>query len=74
MPPELRVRQPGGGLPAAVRDSAVRAGRRSRRPDPALLARVRDALLTLPDSARGPHYYAIPGDCLAFPRASRETP
>jgi hypothetical protein len=74
MAADLGVRQPGDGLPRAVRDAAVRAGRRRGPLDPELLARVRDALSRLPDSARGQHYYKIPGDCLASPHPSRETP
>jgi hypothetical protein len=69
---DLQARQPGSGLPAAVRDAAVRAGRRSRPLDPLLLQRVRDALARLPDSAVGRHYIAVPGDCLAFPRQLEE--
>jgi hypothetical protein len=74
MPPDLSIRQPGNGLPAGVRRSAVLAGRRSTRIDPALLARVHDALLRLPDSALSKHYYEIPGECLALPRTPQETP
>jgi hypothetical protein len=74
MQPDLRVRQPGGGLPEAVRESAVRAGRRSPQSDLALLARVHDALLRLPDSALGQHYYQVPGDRLAFPSGSQDAP
>jgi len=70
MRPDLYVRQPGRGLPAEVREAAVRAGRRSPKADLALLARVHDALLRLPDSALGQHYYQVPGDCLAFPSGS----
>ena len=71
MGPELQARQPGSGLPAAVRDATVRAGR-SRPLDLVLLARLRDALARLPDGALGRHYIEVPGDCLAFPRESRE--
>ena len=74
MRPDLGVRQPGGGLPEAVRESAVRAGRRSQKADLALLARVHDALLRLPDSALGRHYYRVPGDCLAFPSGPGDVP
>jgi hypothetical protein len=74
VPPDLRVRQPGGGLPAAVRESAIQAGRRSPKADLALLARVHDALLRLPDSALGQHYYQVPGDCLAFPSGPGDMP
>jgi hypothetical protein len=56
-----------------VRDAAARAGRRRRPVNPLLLARVRDALLRLPDSALNKHYIEIPGDPLAFPREFRET-
>ncbi len=72
MAPDIHPRQPGGGLPEAVRDGAVRAGRRRRLVDPVLLARVREALLRLPDSARGNYYYEIPGDCLASPRGPEQ--
>ena len=69
-PPRLPPRQPGPGVPGAVLAAATRAGRRGRRPvDLALLARVRDALMRLPDSAITRHYLKVPGDCLAFPRA-----
>jgi hypothetical protein len=74
VPADLRVRQPGGDLPSAVRNAAVRAGRRSTRPDPALLLRVRDALLRLPDNALNQHYCPIPGDCLASARTPWEAP
>jgi hypothetical protein len=69
----LSPRQPGGGLPAAVRDAAVQAGGRSPRADLALLTRVHDALLRLPESALGQLYFEIPGDCLAFPRGPQES-
>ena len=74
MPPDLYVRQPGRGLPAEVREAAVQAGRRSARADLALLARVHDALVRLPDSALGHHYYQVPGDCLAFPSGLQDQP
>jgi hypothetical protein len=48
------------------RDSAGRAGRRSRPPDPDLLARVRDAPIRLPDSALARPFIQIPGECLSF--------
>ena len=35
-----------------------------------VLRRMRDALVRLPDSALGQHYFEIPGDCLASPRTS----
>ncbi len=51
--------------------AAVQVGRRGRRPaDLALLQRVRDALVRLPDSAVTRHYIKVPGDCLASPRAA----
>jgi hypothetical protein len=70
--PDRQARQPGSGLPAAVRDAAVRAGRRRREADLLVLQRVRDALARLPDSAVGRHYTAVPGDCLAVPRQPQE--
>jgi hypothetical protein len=73
MLPELGRRQPGGGLPRAVRDAAVQAGRQRRPVDLEVLARVREALLRLPGSARGQYYYTIPGQCLASPRPHQET-
>ena len=73
MAPDLQLRLPGSGLPEAVRDAAVRAGRRRRPPDLILLSRLRDALARLPDQAPARSYLEIPGDCLAFPRESRET-
>jgi hypothetical protein len=72
MPAEGRLpaREPGASAPGPVRDAAARAGRRAgRRLDPALLRRVRDALVRLPDSAVSRHYLAVPGECLASPRA-----
>jgi hypothetical protein len=70
---DLPVRQPGSGLPTAVRDAAARAGRRRRPPvDPLALQRVRDALARLPDSAAGRRYIAAAGDCLAVPRQPQE--
>jgi hypothetical protein len=52
---DLHVRQPGGSLPEAVRDAAVRAGRRRGSPvDPLVLERVRDALARSPDVLRPP--------------------
>jgi hypothetical protein len=72
MPAEARLpaRKPGISVPGPVREAAARAGRRAgRRLDPALLRRVRDALVRLPDSAVGRHYIAILGECLASPRA-----
>ena len=74
MTPDLQARRPGGELPEAVRAAAERARRRRGRGrvDPLVLARVRDALLRLPDSALGRHYFEIPGDCLASPREWRE--
>jgi hypothetical protein len=68
MAPDFQVRRPGANAPEVVRDAATRAGRRNRPIDPLLLQRVRDALARLPDSARGPYYFEIPGDCLASPR------
>jgi hypothetical protein len=65
MVPDLPVRLPGASVPGVVRDAAARA---RRRPDPALLERVRDALARLPNNALGRHYFAIPGDRLACPR------
>jgi hypothetical protein len=70
MTPDLQARQPGSGLPQAVRDAAVWAGRRRRPADLALLARLRDALARLPDQAPTRSYLEIPGDSLAFPRES----
>jgi hypothetical protein len=67
MAPEFRVRHPGGGLPATVRQSAIQAARRSPRAGLVLLARVHDALVRLPDSALGQYYHLVPGECLAFP-------
>jgi hypothetical protein len=67
MASDLQARHPGVGVPEAVRDAAVRAGRHRRSVDPQLLRRVRDALVRLPDSALGRHYFEIPGDCLASP-------
>jgi hypothetical protein len=72
MTPDLPARRPCGELPEAVRAAAERARRRRGRVDPLVLARVRDALLRLPDSALGRHYFEIPGDCLASPREWRE--
>jgi hypothetical protein len=67
--PRLPSRQPGLGVPEAVLAAAARAARRGRRSaDPALLQRVRDALVRLPDSALTRHYLKVPGDCLASPR------
>jgi hypothetical protein len=71
MPAEARLpaREPGASAPDAVRAATAQAGRRTgRRMDPALLRRVRDALVRLPDSAVNRHYLAIPGECLASPR------
>jgi hypothetical protein len=73
MVPDFPLRRPGASVPEPVRDAAIRAGRRSRPADPLLLERVRDALARLPDSARGPYYFEIPGDCLASPRGHRQT-
>ena len=72
MAPDFQMRQPGANLPEAMQDAAARAGRKTR-PDPLLLQRVRDALVRLPDSARGPYYFEIPGDCLASPRGLQQT-
>jgi len=72
MAPDFQVRRPGASVPGAVRDAAARAGRKNR-PDPLLLRRVRDALVRLPDSALNRHYFEIPGDCLASPRARQQT-
>jgi hypothetical protein len=72
MPAEDRLpgREPGMSVPGPVGEVAARAGRRAgRRLDPALLRRVRDALVRLPGSAVSRHYLAIPGECLACPRA-----
>jgi hypothetical protein len=74
MADDLPARQPGSGLPAAVRDAAGRASRRRRPPDLLVLQRVRDALARLPDNAMGRHYIAVPGDCLACPRQLEERP
>jgi hypothetical protein len=71
MTPDLPARRQGSGLPEMVRDAAERARRRLGRVDPLVLA-IRDALLRLPDSALGRHYFEIPGDCLASPREWRE--
>jgi hypothetical protein len=71
MPAEARLpgREPGAGVPGPVREAAVRAGRRGRRPvDPVLLRRVRDALVRLPESALTRYYFRVPGECLACPR------
>lgn len=73
MGPDLQARQPKSNLPEAVRDAAVRAGRRRRPVSPLLLARVRDALLRLPDSALNRYYFEIPGESLGSPRETRET-
>ena len=72
MTPDLQARRPGSSLPETVRDAAARASRRRQSADPLVLARVRDALLALPDSARSKHYFEIPGDCLASPHELRE--
>jgi hypothetical protein len=64
----LPLRIAGRGITGVIGNAASRAGRRSRPLDPEVLERVRDALLRLPDDARGPHYYAIPGERLAQPR------
>ena len=64
MPDDLPARQPGSGLPPAVRDAATLAGRGRGEADPAVLARVRDALARLPDSALG-RRVEVPGDRLA---------
>jgi hypothetical protein len=72
MVPDLQLRQPGSGLPEAVRDGAVRAGRRGRPIDLVLIQRVRDALVRLPDHALTQHYSEIPGDCLASPYEHRQ--
>jgi hypothetical protein len=74
MRPDLGVRQPGRGLPGAVRESAVQAGRRSPKADLALLARVHEALLRLPDSALGQYYYRIAGGCPALPSGPVDAP
>ncbi len=71
MAPDLHQRRPGLSVPDAVRQAAARAGRSRALPDPALLRRVRDALARLPDSALHPHYFEIPGDCLASPAPAR---
>jgi hypothetical protein len=69
-PPRLPSRQPGLGVPGGVLAAATRAGRRGgRSADLALLRRVRDALVRLPDSAITRHYIRVPGECLASPRA-----
>ncbi|HEX4833961.1 MAG TPA: hypothetical protein VH478_23045 [Trebonia sp.] len=65
---DLPSRCPGAQVPRAARDAATQAGRTRRAPDVLLLERVRDALLRLPASARGPHYYRLPGATLATPR------
>ena len=67
MVPELPVRRPGATVPNAVRDAAVRAGRRGLAIDPLVLRRVRDALVQLPGTAMGWSCLQIPGDCLASP-------
>jgi hypothetical protein len=71
MAPDFQVRQPGANAPEAMRDVAAKAGK--TRPDPLLLRRLRYALVRLPDSARGPYYFEIPGDCLASPRELQQT-
>jgi hypothetical protein len=73
MTPDVQVRQPGSSLPEAVRDAAVRAGGRFRPTDLVVLARLRDALARLSDQAPTRSFFEIPGDCLAFPRESRQT-
>ncbi len=73
MPASARLppREPGLGAPGAVL-AAARAARRGRRQaDPDMLRRVRDALVRLPDRALTPHYFEIPGECLASPRVER---
>ena len=70
--PELQLRQPGSSLPGAVRDAAMRAGRRRSPVDPRLLEQVRNALARLPDRGKNHPYVEIPGDCLASPREPRE--
>jgi hypothetical protein len=66
--PRLPSRQQGLGVPGAML-AAARVARRSRRSvDPALLQRVRDALVRLPGSAITRNYIKVPGDCLACPR------
>jgi hypothetical protein len=64
---DLQARLPGASAPRAVREGAARAARRHKPADPQLLARVRDALVRLPDSALHRGYFEIPGDCLASP-------
>jgi hypothetical protein len=61
-------------MPDGVREAATRAGRNHKAPDMHLLERVWDALARLPDSALGPYYYQIPGDCLASPSSRPVAP
>lgn len=74
MKADLQARPPGASVPEAMREAAARAGSRHRLADPVLLARVRDALVRLPDSALHRGYFEIPGDCLASPRPRSTTP
>jgi hypothetical protein len=74
MVPEIPLRRPGASTPDAVRDGAAKAGRRREAPDMRVLRRIRDALARLPDSALGPHYIEIPGDCLKSLHGCKEAP
>jgi hypothetical protein len=71
--PDIQLRQPGSGLPDAVRDAATRAGRRRQPVDPLLLQRVRDAPGQLPGHALI-QPFEISDDCLTSTQAHRETP
>lgn len=57
---DLPVRLQGVSTPDAERDVAARAGRPRKPADMHVLERVRDARLSLPDSALGSYYRQIP--------------